>query len=176
MQKDLFSDCLPSLGQFCPPEGSHHTELECLREHQELIGHTSSCFDQLEEFNAVEEKMPSVNQNVQERCHGDILTFCSHVSSHEVVDCLQGSINKPGFHSECKNALIHAMEMSDPEWKFESQLNKNCKKDLSLHCPHVTHVKEAINCLSPIYRSGILTKTCRAYIEPLVDQVRKKYI
>ena len=171
MQDDLFRDCLPSLGQLCPSQSPHHTELECLREQQELIEQTSSCFDQLEGFNAVEERMPSLNSNVYERCHEAISNYCSHISSHQVVDCLQESLTIPGFDSECKKALTHANEVSDSEWNLDPQLNKNCKKDISLHCPRVTRVKQAISCLYPVYKSGVLNIICRTYLEPVFDQV-----
>ena len=171
MQEDLFSDCLPYLGRLCPLKGSHHTELECLREHQELIDDSSRCFSQLEEFNAVEEKMPSVNANLQQMCHKAILNFCAGISSHALVNCLQRSMSIPGFDPQCKNALTHVNEVSDGEWKLDSKLNKNCNRDLTLHCSHITRVKQAMSCLYPIYRSGQLTKICSAYIEPLYDQV-----
>ena len=99
------------------------------------------------------------------------MSYCSQVK--DILGCLQESRNFPNLDSDCMNAL---KQVIDTEWKFDSQLNSNCKGDISFHCPLSVGVMEATRCLTRKFRSKELTKKCNFYFKDLLKEVVYLYL
>ena len=167
VETSLFIACLPVLGEYC--DANSDSIIECLKNHREYIDHTSRCFKQL--GSSVKYPLSPVNEDVNKRCHVAINTYCSQAK--DVLSCLQDSKNLPNLDSNCKNAL---KRVPDTEWKFDSQLNSNCKGDITFHCPFSVGIMEAMNCLTPKFKSKDLTKKCNFYIKSLLAEVVYLYL
>ncbi|KAI6645810.1 Golgi apparatus protein 1 [Oopsacas minuta] len=160
MELNTFITCLPLLGEFCKPEDSEYSELECLKEHHELMDHTSSCFEELREM-TVEAKKPFINEQLYKLCDNSIQEYCSKVSAQQLVRCLKTSTN---LDPDCKQALSDVNEDTDTEWKFDSHLNKNCKRDILTSCPTSVSITDALKCLYDLFKSQSASKLCENYL------------
>ena len=163
MEISMFIACLPVLGEYCDANADSVTE--CLKDHREYIDHTSKCFKQLERFSSVKNQLSPVNEDVYKRCSVAISKYCS--LAKDTISCLQEFRNRPNLDSDCKNALE---QVADTEWKFDSQLNSNCKGDITFHCPFSVGIKEATRCLTRKFRAKELSKKCDFYIRGVLAE------
>ncbi|KAI5736967.1 hypothetical protein M8J76_008902 [Diaphorina citri] len=178
----LKTSCAQDVAKFCPGvERGEAQVLECLLEHKAAV--SMKCHKALFHIEQQDLGDSSSDYALLNTCKPMIKFYCYDEEPAKTLTCLKRYKDSPSFEEKCKLLVIKRMIEQNEDYRFNPELMKACKPDMSKYCvtvmahqPQDSELEgKVVACLKIKFRERKLRHECENKLTAILKEAALNY-